>query len=58
MGAGSAPTVVVDARREDAVAAVRKAAGQRGVDVVIEASGAQEAPQQCLELVRRGGQGA
>ncbi len=55
MGAQLGADVVVDARREDAVAAVRKAAGQRGVDLVIEASGAQEAPQQCLEMVRRGG---
>jgi len=55
MGAQLGADVVVDARREGAVAAVRKAAGQRGVDLVIEASGAQEAPQQCLEMVRRGG---
>jgi len=37
------------------VAAVREAAGKRGVDLVIEASGAAEAPQQCIEMVRRGG---
>jgi L-iditol 2-dehydrogenase len=47
--------VVVDARRKDAVSAVREAAGKRGVDLVIEASGAAEAPQQCIEMVRRGG---
>jgi len=47
--------VVIDARRGDPVAAVRQAAGKRGVDLVIEASGAAEAPQQCIEMVRRGG---
>ena len=34
---------------------MRQAAGKRGVDLVIEASGAAEAPQQCIEMVRRGG---
>ncbi len=55
LGARLGADVVVDAQREDAVASVRKAAGPRGVDLVIEASGAQEAPQQCVEMVRRGG---
>ena len=55
MGARLGADVVVDARNGDVIAAVRKAAGPRGVDLVIEASGAQEAPQQCLEMVRRGG---
>lgn len=55
LGARLGADAVVDARKEDAVAAVRRAAGRRGVDVVIEASGAAEAPQQCIEIVRRGG---
>ena len=34
---------------------MRRALGSRGADLVIEASGAPEAPQQCVEMVRRGG---
>ncbi len=55
LGAQLGADAVVDARQGDVVAAVRSAAGRRGVDVVIEASGAPEAPQQCIEIVRRGG---
>jgi L-iditol 2-dehydrogenase len=55
LGAKLGADAVVDARGEEVVTAVRKAAGPRGVDLVIEASGAPEAPQQCLEMVRRGG---
>src|SRR5207237_1340691 len=55
LGARLGADVVVDARPGNAVAAVREAAGKRGVDLVIEASGAAEAPQQCIEMVRRGG---
>src|SRR5262249_61604795 len=55
LGAQLGADAVVDARQGDVVAAVRGAAGRRGVDVVIEASGAPEAPQQCIEIVRRGG---
>src|SRR5262249_60903106 len=55
LGAQLGADAVVDARQGDVVAAVRGAAGRRGVDVVIEASGALEAPQQCIEIVRRGG---
>jgi len=55
MGARLGADVVVDARREDAVAAVAQGGrpawrGRRHRGVR-----AQEAPQQCLELVRRGG---
>jgi L-iditol 2-dehydrogenase len=45
----------VNAREEDPVAAVKRLVGGEGVDLVIEASGAQEAPQQCIQLVKRGG---
>ena len=55
LGAQLGADAVVDARQGDVAAAVRGAAGRRGVDVVIEASGALEAPQQCIEIVRRGG---
>jgi 2-desacetyl-2-hydroxyethyl bacteriochlorophyllide A dehydrogenase len=46
---------VVNAREEDPVAFVRRAPHDLGVDLVIEASGALEAPQQCVEMVKRGG---
>jgi L-iditol 2-dehydrogenase len=55
LGSQLGADAVVDARREEVVAAVLRAAGRRGVDLVIEASGAPEAPQQCIEIVRRGG---
>lgn len=55
LGARLGADVVINARKEQAVDAARRAAGSRGVDLVIEASGAPEAPQQCVEMVRRGG---
>ena len=55
LGAKLGADAVVDARAGDPVAAVRSIAGRRGVDLVVEASGAPEAPQQCLEMVKRGG---
>jgi L-iditol 2-dehydrogenase len=45
----------INARQEDPVAAVKRLVGPHGADVVIESSGALDAPQQCVELVRRGG---
>jgi L-iditol 2-dehydrogenase len=47
--------VVINARDEDPVAAVKRLVGRAGADVVIEASGAPAAPQQCVEMVRRAG---
>jgi L-iditol 2-dehydrogenase len=46
---------VINAREEDPLAAVRKLVGPEGADLVIEASGALAAPQQCVEMVKRGG---
>lgn len=46
---------VINAREEDPVAAVKRLVGHRGADLVIESSGAPEAPQYCVEMVRRGG---
>ncbi|GAC1571253.1 MAG: alcohol dehydrogenase catalytic domain-containing protein [Candidatus Elarobacter sp.] len=46
---------VVNSRNEDAVATVRRLTGGLGADLVIEASGALETPQQCVEMVKRGG---
>ena len=46
---------VINARDEDPVAAVKRLVGRTGADVVIEASGAAEAPQHCVEMVRRAG---
>ncbi|HYX91936.1 MAG TPA: alcohol dehydrogenase catalytic domain-containing protein [Myxococcaceae bacterium] len=55
LGAALGADVVVNALKENPREAVRRALGPRGADLVIEASGAPEAPQQCLEMVRRGG---
>jgi L-iditol 2-dehydrogenase len=46
---------VINPRDEDPVLAVKRLVGRHGADVVIEASGAQEAPQQAVEMVRRAG---
>jgi L-iditol 2-dehydrogenase len=46
---------VINARDEDPVAAVKRLVGRAGADVVIEASGAPQAPQYCVEMVRRAG---
>src|SRR5205085_10535913 len=46
---------VINSREEDPVAAVKRITGNCGADMVIEASGAQEAPQQCVQMVRRAG---
>src|SRR5919197_6664899 len=46
---------VIKVRPEDPVAAVKRLVGPNGADLVIEASGAMDAPQQCVEMVRRAG---
>ena len=46
---------VVNAREEDPVAAVKRILGRAGADLVIEASGDMNTPQQCVQLVKRGG---
>ena len=46
---------VVNARKEDPVAAVRKLNGGKGVDYVIECSGAPEAVNEAARMVNRGG---
>jgi len=46
---------IINAREEDAVAAVKRLVGRHGADVVIESSGALEAPQMAVEMVRRAG---
>ena len=45
----------INAREEDPVAAVKRLVGPPGADMVIESSGAPDAPQQCVEMVRRAG---
>jgi L-iditol 2-dehydrogenase len=55
LGARLGADFTVDAREADPVAAVREATGGRGADLVIEASGSPDAPQQCVEMVKRGG---
>jgi L-iditol 2-dehydrogenase len=46
---------VINSREQDPVAAVREMVGPYGADMVIESSGALEAPQQAVEMVRRAG---
>ena len=46
---------IVDVTAQDPVNAVRGATEGLGADVVIEASGALQAPQQAVEMVKRGG---
>jgi L-iditol 2-dehydrogenase len=46
---------VIDVHTDEPVAAVRRLTDGLGVDLVIEASGALGAPQQAVELVKRGG---
>ena len=46
---------VVNARREDPVAAVKRITGGRGVHFVVECSGAPEALNEAVQMVNRGG---
>jgi (R,R)-butanediol dehydrogenase / meso-butanediol dehydrogenase / diacetyl reductase len=46
---------LVDARKEDPVETVKQLTGGEGAHVVIEASGAAQAPGQALKMARRGG---
>lgn len=46
---------VLDARREDAVGAVRAQSGGRGADIVLECSGGATAVDDALRMARRGG---
>jgi D-arabinose 1-dehydrogenase-like Zn-dependent alcohol dehydrogenase len=52
---GATATFGLEIPAADRLAAVRELTGSRGVDVVIEASGAPEAVSQALDLVRDGG---
>jgi L-iditol 2-dehydrogenase len=45
----------INVNEQDAVAEVKRLTEGLGVDLVIESSGAMSAPQQCVELVKRGG---
>jgi L-iditol 2-dehydrogenase len=45
----------INARDEPPVTAVRRLLGGHGADLVIEASGAVDTPQYCVEMVKRGG---
>ena len=46
---------VINARTEDAVAAVRRLNGDRGVDYVVECSGAPNAVNEAMQMLNRGG---
>ncbi|MBV8717144.1 MAG: alcohol dehydrogenase catalytic domain-containing protein [Chloroflexi bacterium] len=55
LGARLGADCVIDATTSDAVSSVRGVTGGFGADLVIEASGAMPAPQQAVEMVKRGG---
>jgi L-iditol 2-dehydrogenase len=55
LGARLGADCVVNVKAEDPVDAVKRCIGAEGADVVIEASGALGAPQQAIQLVKRGG---
>lgn len=55
LGARLGADVTVNVREQDPVEVVRAVTRGRGADLVIEASGALDAPQQCVEMVKRGG---
>jgi L-iditol 2-dehydrogenase len=55
MGQRLGADAVISSRDEDPVAAVRRLTEGLGADVVIEASGAPDTPQQCVEMVKLGG---
>lgn len=55
MGLRMGADAVVNSREEDPVAAVRRLTGGLGADLVMEASGAPDTPQQCVEMVKLGG---
>jgi 2-desacetyl-2-hydroxyethyl bacteriochlorophyllide A dehydrogenase len=55
LGARLGADAVLNSREQDAVAAVRRLTAGHGADLVIEASGGLDAPQQCVEMVKRGG---
>jgi L-iditol 2-dehydrogenase len=47
--------VTINSREEDAVSTIKRLTDGEGVDLAIEASGGLDAPQQCVEIVKRGG---
>src|SRR6201988_1309838 len=55
IGGGVRPDHVVNVRREDAVEAVRRLNGGKGVDYVVECSGAPNAVNDAIRMVNRGG---
>ena len=54
LGARLGADATVNVREEDAVAVVKRLTAGHGADLVIESSGALDAPQQCVEMVKRG----
>ena len=50
-----APTTSINVRKEDAVEAVRRLNGGKGVDYVVECSGAPNAVNEAIRMVNRGG---
>jgi L-iditol 2-dehydrogenase len=55
LGARLGADHVVNAREERPSEAVKRLLGPAGADLVIECSGNPETPQQCIEMVKRGG---
>ena len=55
MARASAPIVVINASREPVVDAVRRLTHGRGVDLVFECSGAPNAVNEAIQMLKRGG---
>lgn len=55
MGRELGADYTINVREQDPVAAIMAITNQQGVDLAIECSGAAEAPQQCVEVTKRGG---
>lgn len=47
--------ITINVREQDPVDVIMTATGGQGVDVAIECSGSPDAPQQCIEVTKRGG---
>jgi L-iditol 2-dehydrogenase len=55
MGRELGADYAINVREQDAVSAIMALTNGQGVDLVIECSGAAEAPQQCVAVTKRGG---
>jgi L-iditol 2-dehydrogenase len=52
---GCGATDLIDAKEQDVVSVIMEATDGRGVDVVYECAGAQETPEEAIQIAKRGG---